>query len=322
MRRLILIAGLMLFLSGITSDLTAQRNSNIGYYTIESECLGSELDGSITLRAWGTGRNRFDAVDQAKKNALREVIFKGIRKGSPECNQRPLLPEVNAEMKYEDFFNRFFSDRTDDYKKFCSGKDERLDNKIFRRGMGDSKMVTYSVIVRVLRAELKDYLAGGFSPQREPAEINLPSVGIVRQEKINWEYEIEPVSVGTQGTYLIKVWSYSRNPELAIEQAKRNAVHGVIFKGFGGISGVPGQHPLADSPNLEVEQAEFFRNFFANGGKYMKFVNITNDGSVAAEDRLKIGKEYKIGVVVSVNVAGLRRDLEEAGIIRSLGSGT
>ena len=312
----------MLFLSGITSDLTAQRNSNIGYYTIESECLGSELDGSITLSAWGTGRNRFDAVDQAKKNALREVIFKGIRKGSPECNQRPLLPEVNAEMKYEDFFNRFFSDRTDDYKKFCSGKDERLDNKIFRRGMGDSKMVTYSVIVRVLRAELKDYLAGGFSPQREPAEINLPSVGIVRQEKINWEYEIEPVSVGTQGTYLIKVWSYSRNPELAIEQAKRNAVHGVIFKGFGGISGVPGQHPLADSPNLEVEQAEFFRNFFANGGKYMKFVNITNDGSVAAEDRLKIGKEYKIGVVVSVNVAGLRRDLEEAGIIRSLGSGT
>lgn len=312
----------MLFLSGITSDLTAQRNSNIGYYTIESECLGSELDGSITLRAWGTGRNRFDAVDQAKKNALREVIFKGIRKGSPECNQRPLLPEVNAEMKYEDFFNRFFSDRTDDYKKFCSGKDERLDNKIFRRGMGDSKMVTYSVIVRVLRAELKDYLAGGFSPQREPAEINLPSVGIVRQEKINWEYEIEPVSVGTQGNYLIKVWSYSRNPELAIEQAKRNAVHGVIFKGFGGISGVPGQHPLADSPNLEMEQAEFFRNFFANGGKYMKFVNITNDGSVAAEDRLKIGKEYKIGVVVSVNVAGLRRDLEEAGIIRSLGSGT
>ena len=72
----------MLFLSGITSDLTAQRNSNIGYYTIESECLGSELDGSITLRAWGTGRNRFDAVDQAKKNALREVIFKEYAKAA------------------------------------------------------------------------------------------------------------------------------------------------------------------------------------------------------------------------------------------------
>ena len=138
----------------------------------------------------------------------------------------------------------------------------------------------------------------------------------------NWVYEIEPVGVGTQGSYLIKVWSYSKKPMVALEQAKKNAVHGIIFKGFTGIQGVPGQRPLTNNPNLEVEQAEFFKNFFAEGGKYMKFVNITNDGSVAAEDRLKIGKEYKIGVVVSVNVAGLRRDLEEAGIIRSLGSGT
>ena len=303
------------------TEIYAQRNSNIGHYSIETECLGVEFDGSVTLRAWGTGRNRFDAVDQAKKNAVRDILFKSMRKGNGDCNPHPLVPEVNAEIKYEDYFNRFFSDRKGIYKQFCSGKDERLSNKIFRRGMGDSKMVTYSVIVRVLRAELKDYLAGGFaSPER--GEINLPSIGILKEEKINWNYEIEPVGVGTQGTYLIKVWSYSKNPEVAIEQAKKNAVHGVIFKGFGGISGVPGQHPLTDNPNLEIEQAEFFRNFFANGGKYMKFVNVTNDGSVAAEDRLKVGKEYKIGVVVSVNVAGLRKDLEDAGMIRSLGSGT
>ena len=137
----------------------------------------------------------------------------------------------------------------------------------------------------------------------------------------NWVYEIEPVGVGAQGSYLIKVWSYSKKPMVALEQAKKNAVHGIIFKGFTGIQGVPGQRPLTNNPNLEVEQAEFFKNFFAEGGKYMKFVNITNDGSVAAEDRLKIGKEYKIGVVVSVNVAGLRKDLEDAGMVRGLNSG-
>lgn len=137
----------------------------------------------------------------------------------------------------------------------------------------------------------------------------------------NWVYEIEPVGVGAQGSYLIKVWSYSKKPIVALEQAKKNAVHGIIFKGFTGIQGVPGQRPLTNNPNLEVEQAEFFKNFFAEGGKYMKFVNITNDGSVAAEDRLKIGKEYKIGVVVSVNVAGLRKDLEDAGMVRGLSSG-
>lgn len=137
----------------------------------------------------------------------------------------------------------------------------------------------------------------------------------------NWRYEIEAVSTGSQGSYLIKVWSYSKKPVVAIEQAKKNAVHGIIFQGYTGRPGVSGQKALASNPNLEQEQNEFFLNFFAEGGKYMKFVSLSNDGSVAAEDRLKVGKEYKIGVVVSVNVASLRSDLEAAGIIRGLSSG-
>lgn len=137
----------------------------------------------------------------------------------------------------------------------------------------------------------------------------------------NWRYEIEAVSTGSQGSYLIKVWSYSKKPVLAIEQAKKNAVHAIIFQGFTGKPGVSGQKPLSKNSNLEQEQKDFFDSFFADGGKYMKFVNLSNDGSVAAEDRLKVGKEYKIGVVVSVNVASLRSDLEAAGIIRGLSSG-
>ncbi|MFM2293575.1 MAG: hypothetical protein RIS29_3388 [Bacteroidota bacterium] len=136
-----------------------------------------------------------------------------------------------------------------------------------------------------------------------------------------WRYEIEAVSTGAPGTYLIKVWSYSKKPVLAIEQAKKNAVHAIIFQGYTGRPGVSGQQPLTSNPNLEQEQKEYFDNFFADGGKYMKFVSLSNDGSVAAEDRLKVGKEYKIGVIVSVNVGLLRKDLEAAGVIRSLNSG-
>ncbi len=136
-----------------------------------------------------------------------------------------------------------------------------------------------------------------------------------------WRYEIEPVAVGTQGTYLIKVWSYSRSSRVAIEQAKKNAVHGIVFRGFSGVYGVPGQRPLTPNPNLEQEQAHFFNNFFATGGKYQKFVSVSGDGTVQPRDRLRVGNEYKIGVVVSVNVAELRKDLEAAGIIRALDAG-
>lgn len=141
-----------------TTDLFAQQKGNAGNYAAETECLGVEMDGSVTLKAWGTGRNRFDAVAQAKKNAVRDVLFKGIRKGQPDCNPRPLVPEVNAETKYEDYFFRFFSDKKGDYKDFVSGKDERLDDKIFRDRKGATNSVTYSVVVRVLRSELKQKL--------------------------------------------------------------------------------------------------------------------------------------------------------------------
>jgi len=137
----------------------------------------------------------------------------------------------------------------------------------------------------------------------------------------NWRYEIGCVSTGAQGSYLIKVWSFSKKPNVAIEQAKKNAVHGVIFKGFSGGGAGCTQKPLTNNPALEQEKEIFFKDFFADGGKYMKFVNVTGDGSIAADDRLKIGKEYKIGVVVSVLKDELRKDLEAAGIIKSLNSG-
>ena len=98
-------------------------------------------------------------------------------------------------------------------------------------------------------------------------------------------------------------------------------MHGIVFKGFAGKQGVPGQNALCNDPNVEEQKAEFFDPFFEDGGKYMKFVSLSTDGSVAAEDRMKVGKEYKIGVIVSVRVADLRKELENAGVIRSLNSG-
>lgn len=143
------------------------------------------------------------------------------------------------------------------------------------------------------------------------------------KETVQWRYEIDCQGTGVQGKYLIKVWSYSKKPDVAIEQAKKNAVHGIIFKGFaGGGQGCTTQKPLARNPNLEQEKEQYFKDFFADGGKYMKFVSTSNDGAVGAGDRLKVSKkEYKVGVIVTVQKDALRKDLEAAGIIKGLSSG-
>ncbi|MDR2972825.1 MAG: hypothetical protein LBU83_13020 [Bacteroidales bacterium] len=125
-----------------------------GYYSYETECLGTELDGSYTLRAWGVGRSQVDAMEQARKNAVRDVIFKGITKGKSECQIKPILMEVNAYDKYRDYFNKFFIDNGT-YNKYVNYKDKRFGSSIRQRTGSEIK---YGVIVRVKYAEIKEKL--------------------------------------------------------------------------------------------------------------------------------------------------------------------
>jgi len=141
------------------------------------------------------------------------------------------------------------------------------------------------------------------------------------KETIEWRYEIEAVGTGIQGTYQVKVWSYSKKPQVAIEQAKKNAVHGIVFKGVPGTGRVSSQKALVQDSNLDQEKENYFNEFFKDGGKYQKFVTLVNNGAISPEDRIKMGKEYKIGIVVSISSAALRKSLEDAGIIKGLGSG-
>jgi len=131
-------------------------------------------------------------------------------------------------------------------------------------------------------------------------------------------YEVECMGTGADGTQLIKVWGFGNKPDEAVYQAKKNAVHAVIFKGIRG--GKPGcmTRPLVTTPGAEQMHSDYFNTFFANGGRYLNFVS--QSGSEV--DRIKIDKkQYKVGVVVSVAHAELRRELEAAGIIKKLDSG-
>jgi hypothetical protein len=132
----------------------ATKNNVAANYSYKTECLGIELDGSQTLKAWGKGGNRIDATEQAKKNAVRDVLFKGVIDGKSECSQIPVVAEVNAQMKYEDYFNKFFADGGE-YLNFISLKDERIGQKLGRDSKRSEDEVVNSVVVRVLRSDLK-----------------------------------------------------------------------------------------------------------------------------------------------------------------------
>ena len=77
--------------------------------------------------------------------------------GKNECNTKPVLVEANAQDKYQDYFFTFFADGGK-YADFVSMKDESLIPKIAKDYKFAGSEVTYGVIVRVKRQELRQQL--------------------------------------------------------------------------------------------------------------------------------------------------------------------
>ena len=121
------------------------------YQKQEIECLGVEGDGSQTIRVTGTGRSRGDAIEQAMKDAVNAVIFKGIRGGMQGCDARPLVNELNARDKYADYFDPFFMDRGT-YRDYVSMMDRKPGSNDIQ---SNRSFMNVRITVRVYRSELR-----------------------------------------------------------------------------------------------------------------------------------------------------------------------
>ena len=149
------LAAIALAICFITSCRTNHEVSGaVSAMTVETVSLGDRGDGSIVLRAWGSGANMGDAIEQAKRNALHDVLFTGIKRGSRNDRvKRPLIPDVNAEEKYSIYFDPFFS-LGGEYKNFVveePGSAKRMKSTGLSRD-------GYGVVVIVDYAKLKQQL--------------------------------------------------------------------------------------------------------------------------------------------------------------------
>lgn len=135
-----------------------------------------------------------------------------------------------------------------------------------------------------------------------------------------WRYDIQNEAVGSENTALVLVWSYSKKVDIAQRQATKNAIHGLIFRGAAANSDptkrTKALAPLVASPMVEQQYAAFFEKFFADNGEYARYAAVTSAGKAGTV--MKVGKEYKVGVYVTVQYSDLRKRLEDEGIIKRL----
>ncbi len=139
---------------------------------------------------------------------------------------------------------------------------------------------------------------------------------------MEWYYEIEAFDVPYRGSSNVKVWSYAADANVARDQATKNAIHGILFRGIPANTAkrISAQPPIVEDFSAEQANKAFFDEFFKDGGEYLRYATKTT--SAGNDEILKYGKKnFKVGVVVTVQYDALRKMLEKRGIIKSLTSG-
>lgn len=146
------LVALLFTIAGVSCNSAKKIDATYANNKFETQCLGTDGEYQI-LRVWGKGINKAEALERAKKNALRDVIFKGITAGNGGCKTRPILPVANAEEKYEKYFNAFFANGG------AWNKYVRLDEKRGSRKVSKSSEIeNWQTTVEVNVAELENRL--------------------------------------------------------------------------------------------------------------------------------------------------------------------
>ena len=136
-----------------------------------------------------------------------------------------------------------------------------------------------------------------------------------------WQYEsICAESGGTESSYLIQVTSYVPDLKLALQQAKKNAIHAVLFKGITGNNlGCSTKDPLIRDSNYD-SNFMYFEDFFYNTLQYNKYATAPSGSAESSETyKIKGKKNFRVTFIISVNADEIRKKLEFDKIIQPLG---
>lgn len=130
------------------------------------------------------------------------------------------------------------------------------------------------------------------------------------------EYNYELTRSGMQGMksrdpnfVIFIVNSYGKKERLTTEVCKRNAIHGILFKGLPAEDGLGAVPALLGSETYETHK-DYFDDFFKSS--YLQFLEETNKGM---HDVMKLKKEYKVGMKVKVNIKALKERLRQDKIL-------
>lgn len=127
------------------------------------------------------------------------------------------------------------------------------------------------------------------------------------------------LSANYDGTYVIRTQVRARNAAIAFTDAQRKAMVEVIFDGVrAGNSAVQDLKPLCLDLNGREKHEEYFQVFFKDKGEWTKYAGL-QDKRTTTTHYQRDGRQMVETVTVTIDRAGLKKKLQEDGIIPAEG---
>lgn len=79
-------------------------------------------------------------------------------------------------------------------------------------------------------------------------------------------YQVECVTIETDGYVVLKLWDAKKGGKYKFEQARKDAVHCVLFSGISTINGCSNQPPLLNNSEEQEKFKVIEKSFFAKNG--------------------------------------------------------
>jgi hypothetical protein len=134
----------------------------------------------------------------------------------------------------------------------------------------------------------------------------------------NRNYQTECVTIETDGYVTIKIWDTKKGAKYKPEQARKDAVHAILFSGISGGNGCTTQPPILNKTEENENFKSIEKSFFVKKGKWAMFTRSSaSESTLPANLGIKNWKVYQ----VSISKNELRKYLEEQKIIKSLTNG-
>ena len=134
----------------------------------------------------------------------------------------------------------------------------------------------------------------------------------------NRNYQTECVTIETDGYVTIKIWDTKKGAKYKPEQARKDAVHAILYSGISGGTGCSTQPPILNKAEEQDNFKSIEKSFFAKKGKWSMFTRSSaTETTLPANLGVKNWKVYQ----VSISKNELRNYLEEQKIIKSLTNG-